>query len=177
MLGNATNKMSKQDQNQRSRWMAIYTRPRAEKKVEQRLQQAGIESYLPLKKCKRRWSDRSKVVEMPLISSYVFVKCSEQERINVLQTAGVVNFVFYRGKPAVIREEEMQRMWKFLADYGRMKLKVARFEPGQKVTVKAGPLTGKNGEVLYTKNTRVGIRLETLGLQIQAEVEGVMLES
>jgi len=158
-------------------WRVVYTRARAEKMVDKRLQQAGITSYLPLKKIKRKWSDRTKTIEIPLISSYVFVKCSEKERLKVLETDGVVNFVFYRGKPAVIREEEMQRMWKFLADYSHMNIKTVQVQPGQQVTIKAGPLEGKSGEVVYTKETRVGIQLDSLGLQIQAEVEGVMLDT
>ena len=158
------------------RWMAIYTQPRAEKKVDFRLKEQEIESYLPLKKVKRKWSDRTKIVEMPLISSYVFVKCTNSERRKVLETYGVVNFIFYRGKPAIIRDEEMETMWKFLSDYSRMDLKVVQLEPGQKVNVESGPLAGRSGEVLYTKKNRVGIRLESLGLQIQAEVEGAMLE-
>lgn len=161
---------------QAKKWMAVYTRSRTEKKVHERLQEQDVESYLPLRKSKRQWSDRTKIVELPLISSYVFVCCAEAERREVLKTDGVVNFVFYRGKPAVIRDEEMQRMWKFLADYSHMDLKVTNYKPGQKVKVEAGPLAGKNGEVLYTKDSRVGIRLESLGLQIRAEVEGAMLE-
>ncbi|SMO96776.1 Transcription antitermination factor NusG [Gracilimonas mengyeensis] len=155
--------------------MAIYTRARAEKKVHDRLEDRGFEVYLPLKKSKRQWSDRVKVVAVPVISSYVFVCCTEKERFQVLQDDAVVNFVFYRGKPAVIRDEDMNRMWKFLADYSHMDLKVSNFKAGQKVTVQAGPLQGRDGEVMYTKDSRVGIRLESLGLQISAEVEGVML--
>jgi len=158
------------------RWMAIYTQPRAEKKVDLRLKEQEIDSYLPLKKVKRKWSDRTKIIELPLISSYVFVKCTNSDRRNVLETNGVVNFIFYNGSPAIIRDEEMEMMWKFLSDYNRMDLKVVHLEPGQKVNVEAGPLAGRSGEVLYTKKNRVGIRLESLGLQIQAEVEGAMLE-
>lgn len=158
------------------RWMAVYTRPRAEKKVHERLERRNIESYLPLKIEERRWSDRTKIVEVPVISSYVFVRCTEQKRREVLQIDGILNFVFYRGKPALIRDKEMERMWTFLADYGRMKLEVVQPEPGQKVAVEAGPLKGKSGEVLYTKQNRVGILLESLGVHIRAEVEGVMLQ-
>lgn len=158
-----------------ARWMAIYTAPRAEKKVRERLEDKEIESYLPLKKVKRQWSDRTRIVEVPVISSYVFVKCCDQKRREVLQTNGALNFVFYRGRPAVIRDEEMKRMWKFLSDYEYMDLEVVRLELGQKVNIEAGPLKGKSGEVLYAKGTKVGLRLESLGLQIKAEVEGSLL--
>ncbi|NGP88334.1 UpxY family transcription antiterminator [Fodinibius halophilus] len=157
------------------RWMAVYTAPRAEKKVCERLEEKDIEVYLPLQKEQRQWSDRKKIVETPIISSYVFVKCTEARRRKILQTYGVLNFVFYRGKPAVIRDEEMELMWKFLADYDYIDLEVKQLERGQKVTVESGPLKGKDGEVVYTKENRVCIQIESLGLQIRAEVEGVML--
>ena len=156
-------------------WMAVYTFPRAEKKVSERLGEAGFEHYLPLKRVKRRWSDRVKWIDFPVIPSYVFVQCCPAERDRVLQTDGVVQFVRNRGVPAVIRDEEMERMWKFLADINRMIRCEARFEPGKKVKIEAGPLRGNRGEVLYTKDTRVCINLTSIGLQIRAEVEAALV--
>jgi len=158
--------------------MAVYTQPRSEKKVNERLEETGIETYLPLRKTKRQWSDRVKLVELPLIPSYVFVRCRESERREILQTDGVLNFVFYRGRPAIIRDEEMERMWSFLAEYDRldMDLEVVHLEPGQKVKVDAGPLEGKKGEVVHVKDNRVSIVLESLGMQIRAELEGAMVQ-
>jgi transcriptional antiterminator RfaH len=56
-----------------NKWYALYTRPRAEKQVYQRLTEAGVETFLPLQKTYRMWSDRKKLVEKPLLSSYIFV--------------------------------------------------------------------------------------------------------
>ena len=156
-------------------WMAVYTYPRAEKKVSERLSEVQIENYLPLQRVKRRWSDRVKWVDFPVIPSYVFVQCSPFDRDRVLQTDGVVQFVRNRGVPAVIRDEEMERMWKFLADIDRMIRCEATFEPGRMVKIEAGPLRGNRGEVVYTKDTRVCINLTSIGLQIRAEVEAVLV--
>ena len=58
-------------------WFALYTRPKAEKKVEERLSLAGFDSFLPLQTVIKQWSDRKKKVEIPLINSYVFVKTNK----------------------------------------------------------------------------------------------------
>ena len=84
-----------------SRWFAIYTRPRWEKKVNHLLLQKGIESYCPLNKVRRKWSDRIKTIEEPLFKSYVFVRIADEERTPVRMTNGVVNFVYWNGKPAL----------------------------------------------------------------------------
>ena len=75
------------------KWFAIYTRPRWEKKVNLLLQEKGVESYCPLNKVKRKWSDRVKIIEEPLFKSYVFVKVSDEEKTTVRMTACVTNFV------------------------------------------------------------------------------------
>src|SRR5437870_7911065 len=99
------------------KWYAIYTRPRWEKKVNGLLIQKGIESYCPLNKVRRKWSDRIKVVEEPLFKSYVFVKTDEGTRTQVRMTAGVINFVYWDGKPAIIKEKEIATIKRFLDEH------------------------------------------------------------
>ena len=71
------------------KWYAIYTRPRWEKKVNHLLLQKGVESYCPLNKVRRKWSDRIKIIEEPLFKSYVFVKVAESDRTEIRMTDGV----------------------------------------------------------------------------------------
>ncbi len=96
------------------KWYAIYTRPRWEKKVNKLLTEKGIESYCPLNKVRRKWSDRMKLIEEPLFKSYVFIKITDESRTNVRMTDGVINFVYWDGKPAVIRDKEIQTIKLFL---------------------------------------------------------------
>jgi transcription antitermination factor NusG len=96
-----------------AKWFVIYTRPRWEKKVHSLLLAKGVESYCPLHKVRRKWSDRIKLVEEPLFKSYVFVKVDEAGRTLVRMTDGVVNFVYWNGKPASIKEKEIQTIRKF----------------------------------------------------------------
>ena len=89
-------------------WYAIYTKPRNEKKVADKLEAIGIESYCPTITSIKQWSDRKKKVTSPVLPSYVFVKITEPRRNEVFDVSGVVRYVFWLGKPAVIREEEIK---------------------------------------------------------------------
>lgn len=91
-------------------WYAIYTMPRSEKKVQERLILKQITTYLPLVETIRYWTDRKKKIQIPLIPGFVFIQCEEEEIVNVLQTIGVVNVVRYLKKPAKIRDYEINNL-------------------------------------------------------------------
>ena len=109
-------------QNYAKKWLALYTRPRWEKKVHALLTEKGIESYCPLNKVRRQWSDRVKTVEEPLFKSYVFVRVNEGERTAVRLTSGAINFIYWNGKPAQIREKEIVAIRKFLDEHEDVEL-------------------------------------------------------
>ena len=91
-------------------WFALYTKPRNEKKVAENLAALGIEVYCPLVTTIKQWSDRKKKVESPLIPSYVFVKIEEANRKEVFQVSGVVQYVFWLGKPAKINPHNWRHL-------------------------------------------------------------------
>lgn len=153
------------------RWFAIYTRPRWEKKVTALLVQKGIESYCPLNKVRRRWSDRIKTIEEPLFKSYVFVKVDEDERTNVRMTDGVVNFVYWNGKPALIKEKEIQTIRKFLNEHENVSVVKMTFEPDERVRVTAGPMMDQEGKVLEIKNKTVKVCIDSLGYMLIAYID------
>src|SRR5215469_13926879 len=98
-------------------WYAIYTKPRWEKKVHRMLLEKGIEAYCPLNRVRRKWSDRLKWVDEPLFKSYVFVHIAEEEQPRVRLVGGVVNFVYWLGKPAVVKDKEIDMIRKFLDEH------------------------------------------------------------
>ncbi|MES1159526.1 MAG: UpxY family transcription antiterminator, partial [Bacteroidota bacterium] len=98
-------------------WYAVYTKPRWEKKVYALLTEKGMEAYCPLNKVKKKWSDRVKWVDEPLFKSYVFVSIPEDEQTAVRMVSGVVNFVYWLGKPAVIKDKEIALIRSFLNEY------------------------------------------------------------
>jgi len=96
------------------KWYIIQTRPRWEKKVADCLEQSGIESYCPVKKVTRKWSDRLKTLEEPLFKSCVLVKIGPEQKTTVRLLDGVVNFVYENGKPAQVKEKQIQMLKKLL---------------------------------------------------------------
>lgn len=152
------NKITKQ-------WFALYTKPRWEKKINNTLRQKGIESWCPVQKIQRQWSDRKKIIEDPVFKSYVFVRITDDERLRVLQTEGVLNFVHYLGKPAVIREEEIDAIKSYLLEKdAKISVESLReFREHDKVVIKHGIFMDNTGSVLRAGNKKVYIKLESLG--------------
>ena len=98
------------------KWYILQTRPRWEKKVTDCLAQKGVESFCPVKKVKRQWSDRVKTIEEPLFKSCIFIKISPERRTEVRLTDGVVNFVYQGGKPVVVKEKDMRVLKKHFSE-------------------------------------------------------------
>jgi len=154
-----------------AKWYAIYTRPRWEKKVNTLLMQKGVESYCPLNKVKRKWSDRIKTVEEPLFKSYVFVKIEDENRTQVRMTEGVVNFVYWNGKPAVIKEKEIRVIKRFLDDYENVEVVKIDFKPEERVKVIAGPMMDQEGKVVEVKNKMAKVSIDSLGYLLIAYID------
>ncbi len=153
------------------KWFALYTRPRWEKKVNALLQQKGIESYCPLNKVRRKWSDRIKIVEEPLFKSYVFVKVNDDNRTAVRMTDGVINFVYWDKKPAVIKEKEIETIKRFLGEHENVELVKMDLKPDQRVIITSGPLMDKEGKILELKNKVAKVAIDSLGYILVANID------
>ena len=153
------------------KWLALYTKPRWEKKVAQLLTQKGIESYCPLNKVRRKWSDRVKLVEEPLFKSYVFVRITDEGRTEVRMTEGVINFVYWNGKPAIVKDKEIQTIQRFLDEHENVRLEKLELQPGQQVRIIAGPLMDRDGKVVEVKNKVARVQIESLGYILVADID------
>lgn len=147
------------------KWYAVYTKPRWEKKIDAALIKKGIESWCPLQKIERQWSDRKKIIEEPLFKSYVFVRIDKTERARVLMTDGLLNFVYYLGKPAVIKNEEIQIIKSYLLEKDVTISIISKegFVEDSKIIVNHGVFMGNQGTVLRGGKKKVYVKLETLG--------------
>lgn len=159
------------------KWLAVYTRPRWEKKVNQLLTEKGIESYCPLNKVRRKWSDRIKIVEEPLFKSYVFVKVSDDDRTAVRMTNGAINFVYWDGKPAVIREKEIIAIKKFLNEYENVEAIPANLKVNQRVRITNGTLMDQEGKVLDLRHKVAKVAIDSLGYILVAYIDRTKLTS
>lgn len=134
-----------------------------------RIKEIGKVSYLPLHKVKRKWSDRVKIVELPLFNSYVFVNVAEHELSSLLSIQGVARVVYYLRKPAVVRDYEIEAIKEFISLAGLNEI----VHTGDFVTVSDGILKDKGGKVLFVTEKEVVLYLEELGAKISVKKEMV----
>ena len=146
-------------------WHVIYTKSKWERKVDGLLMQKGFESWCPVQKRERQWSDRKKIIEDPLFRSYVFVNINEEDRVNVLMTEGIINFVYYLGEPAIIRDEEIENIKKYLSekDAKISLISIEGFKEDTLVTINHGVFMNNTGTVIKGGKKKVYVRLESLG--------------
>ena len=147
------------------KWFAVYTKPRWEKKIDTVLIRKGVESWCPLQKIERQWSDRKKIIEDPLFKSYVFVHIDATEKTKVLMTDGVLNFVHYLGKPAIIKDDEINIIKKYLSekDASIVIFSQEGFKEEMRITVNHGVFMGNEGTVIRGGKKKVYVKLESLG--------------
>jgi transcription antitermination factor NusG len=155
----------------------VYTRPRWEKKVNQLLIEKGLESYCPLNKVRRKWSDRVKIVEEPLFKSYVFVKVSDDDRKAVRMTNGAINFVYWTGKPAIIKEKEIIAIKRFLNEYENVEAIPSDLKINQRVRITNGTLMDQEGKVLDIRRKTARVAIDSLGYILVAYIDRTKLTS
>ena len=149
-----------------NQWHVLYTKPRNEKKVVERLSQNGFEVYCPLVKTLRQWSDRKKKVQIPMFPSYIFAFTNEAERQQLLMDPGVLNFVFWLGKPAIVRDHEMEAI-KQIAESGEdVHVAGSGFEKGQFVEIPEGPFKGLTGTVNKLDKRKVIVYVQQLDCMV-----------
>ena len=158
------------------KWYAVYTRPRWEKKVADTLTKKHVENYCPLNKVLRQWADRKKLVYEPLFASYVFVHATPQEQLQIKQTDGILNFVYWLGQPAVIRDEEIDTIKQFLDEHYNVLLEQIDVNMNDHVKITSGPLMSREGDVIEVRNKTVKVHLPSLGYAMTAEVEKANVE-
>jgi transcription antitermination factor NusG len=158
-------------------WYALYTKSRNEKKLAERLEAKGFEVYAPTQTVYKQWSDRKKKVSEILFKSYVFAKFDlEKDKITVLQTAGAVAVVNWLGKPAAIRDQEINAIRDFLNEYKDVSVEGLDFNKGDALKITNGKLQDEYGTVVRQTKHKVILQLEKIGMSLQAEIPKSQVE-
>lgn len=144
-------------------WYVVYTKPKWEKKVAEQLNQKGIECYCPLVIQVRQWTDRKKKIEVPLFNSYVFVRLNEADRNLVFQSSGAVRYLFWLGKPAIVREEEINTIKNWLTTPDQYEISVTALQVGDKIVLESGPFKSQGAIVQEVNKTSYTLVLESMG--------------
>ena len=147
------------------KWFVVYTRPQQELKVAEQLTTMGITNYCPTITLVKQYSDRKKKVTRPLLSSYVMVELEDNERNKVFACNGIVRYLFFLGKPAVIPASDITLMQNHLNGVYNDS-KVTTLCVGDSHTINEGPFSGVTGKVVETNNTKVKLELASLGMRI-----------
>ena len=153
-------------------WYAIYTNSRAEKKAHERLLQSEFESFLPIITMIRQWSDRKKKVQLPLIPGYIFVKTDDKKLKNVLQVPGVKNVLKHLGKPALIKDYEIENLKILLEDSSKFKIiEDSNLKKGDSVLVEKGVFSGLVAECIkFNGKHRLIVRIDALANIIEVNI-------
>jgi len=147
------------------KWFVVYTRPQQELKVAEQLSAMGIKNYCPTITLVKQYSDRKKKVTKPLLSSYVMVELEQNERNKVFACSGIVRYLFFLGKPAVVLGSDIELMQDHLSGVYN-DIKVTTLSVGDSHTIAEGPFSGISGRVVQSDNTKVKLELASLGMSI-----------
>lgn len=156
-----------------SPWFVLYTKSRCEKKVADGLRRKDLEVYCPM----RKWSDRYKLVEEPLFRSYCFVRLADMDRSRVFGIPGVVRYLLWLGKPAVMIEEEIEGLRVMLGDFERDQIVLRKFDAHDRIKVKgAAALDTLEGEIVEKRDTKLQVFMDVLKVVVYVDLRTTDVE-
>lgn len=150
-------------------WYVIYTKPKWEKKVVERLNEIGVVAYCPLIEKISQWSDRKKKTHLVLFNSYIFVQIEEKNRNIVFQVAGVVRYLFWLGKLAVVKDVEIETIKKWISTSVSHKIIIDQWQKGDKIALETGPFIAQSAIVQEIKQNYYILILESLGCVLRVK--------
>lgn len=156
-------------------WYVLYTKSRTEKAVADKLKERGIEVYCPLVKTKRKWSDRMKTVEEPLFRSYCFVNLEEQQRAQVFGVPGIVRYLFWMNKPAVVRDSEIEIIRRMLKETDNNHIQVETFSASDRIKIKSGSFQNIEGNVMNQQGKTLQVFIDSLQMVIRVDLSRTLV--
>ena len=154
-------------------WYVVYTKPKWEKKVAERLQSIGVVTYCPLIAKTSQWSDRKKTLNVPLFNSYIFVQLEEKDRNKVFEVAGVVRYLFWLGKPAMVKNSEIETIQNWLSAPTVYDISLDQWKKGDKIVLDSGPFISQSAIIQEVKQSHYVLILESLGCVLRVDKKGI----
>ncbi len=158
-------------------WFVLRTKPRQEKKAAIALSNDGYEVYIPLKETIKLWSDRKKLVEEPIIPSYIFIHISEKNRHKIFPALGIVNYMFWLKKPVIIRDKEMKKMREWFDSHATEEIKSREIVLGNEVRIESGIMSGKEGIIEKIGNKYLTLTIPQLGIRFQVDKSQTLIKN
>jgi transcription antitermination factor NusG len=158
-------------------WFALQVRTRHEIGVASHLDSIGFEWFLPLYKCRKRWSDRIKESEVPLFPGYLFCRLNLQDRLPILKTPGVLQIVGFNRQAVPVDEVEISALQRLVAS-GVPNHPWPYLEVGEMVRIESGPLRGLEGKVVeFRGNHRLVLSVKLLQRSVAVEMDSAFVEA
>lgn len=149
-------------------WYVIYTRPRWEKKIAKLLEDKGIVHYCPLNRVEKQWSDRKKVVFEPLFKGYIFIKIEETQKWDIKMINGIINYLYWLGKPAKVKDEEIDKIKMFLQEFDDVEVVDNKLDVNSTVIINQGVLMSYRGIVVDVLGNKARVQIDSMGIRLSA---------
>jgi transcriptional antiterminator RfaH len=154
-------------------WYVVYTKPKWEKKVAERLDAIGVTTYCPLITKVSQWSDRKKIVSVPLFNSYIFVQIEEKNRNQIFEVTGAIRYLFWLGKPAVVKDSEIETIKNWLSVPEEFEVALEQWKKGDKIVLESGPFVSQSAVIQEVKQNHYILILESLGCVLKVNKKEV----
>ncbi len=153
------------------RWFALSVVPRHEKQVSRQLEQKGYETFLPLYRQQHQYGRRTREFQLPLFPGYLFCRTDPSERLPVLTTPGVFQFLGAGKAPSPIADDEIGAI-QIAARVGLRMEPHSYWQKGQQVRIAKGPLTGLEGVVVDSnKPLRLVLSITLIQRSVLVEID------
>ena len=158
--------------------IALYTKPRFEKRVAAKMEELGFEHYLPLQRQLHQWSDRTKWVEIPLFTSYIFARVTAKQEVPIRNVPGVVMPISFKGEVAVIPDRDIEAIRSLVAHKEQLYVRNAmELRKGAYVRIIGGPLRDMEGYLVSDDtNGNFAVEIHGLNVMLVSEVQADLLE-
>jgi len=150
-------------------WYVVYTKPKWEKKVAERLNEIGVITYCPLITKTSQWSDRKKTITVPLFNSYIFVQIEDKQRNRVFEIPGAVRYLFWLGKPAMVKDSEIEAIQTWLSAPASYEVSLDKWKKGDKIMLESGPFISQSAIIQEVKHNHYILILESLGCLLRVD--------
>jgi len=154
-------------------WYVVYTKPKWEKKVAERLNEIGVVTYCPSITKISQWSDRKKIVSVPLFNSYIFVQTAEKGRNKIFEVTGAIRYLFWLGKPAIVRDSEIEAIQNWLSAPNDFEVSIDKWQKGDKIILESGPFITQSAIIQEVKQNHYILILESLGCILKVKKKEV----
>jgi len=150
-------------------WYVIITKPRSEQKVAKRLEDLGVEVYCPVKTEVRQWSDRTKKIKVPILPSMLLVRLMDVDRDQVFLASGVLRYLFWLGKPAIVSSKEIEILKETLVS-NYSKVSIEKMEVGDVIAVDGFGTLKEKGTIKYFSGNQCWVVLHSLGYVVKLQI-------